>query len=64
MMASALQLAMAAGLAIALVHAGFAHREGRPPAAVARTFLAWLAAFTLAGLAGPFIASWLLTHVF
>ena len=55
---------MAAGLAVALVHSYFARREGRPWRAVARTFLGWMAAFLLAGLAGPTIASWLLTHVF
>ena len=63
-MASALQLAMAAGLAVALVHAFFARREGRPWGAVARTFLGWLLAFALAGLGGPLIAGWLLAHVF
>ena len=63
-MASALQLAMAAGFAVALVHAFFARREGRPWRAVARTFLGWLIAVALAGLGGPVIASWLLTHVF
>lgn len=63
-MASALQIAMAAGLAVALVHSYFARAEGRPWKAVARTFLAWIAAFLLAGLGGPVIATWLLTHVF
>lgn len=63
-MATALQIAMAAGLAVALVHAVFARREGRPWRSVARTFLGWLAAFLVAGLAGPVIAGWLLVHVF
>lgn len=63
-MATALQIAMAAGLAVALVHAFFARREGRSWRSVARTFLGWLLAFALAGLGGPVIASWLLTHVF
>ena len=63
-MATALQLALAAGLAIALVHAGFERREGRRWRAVAGTFVGWLLAFVLAGLAGPVIAAWLLTHVF
>ncbi|HKJ59811.1 MAG TPA: hypothetical protein VKA37_11315 [Halobacteriales archaeon] len=63
-MATAFQIAMAAGLAVALVHSYFARQEGRPWRAVARTFLGWMAAFLLAGLAGPTISSWLLTHVF
>lgn len=63
-MATALEIAMAAGLAVALVHAVFARREGRPWRAVVRTFVGWLLAFALAGLAGPLIATWLLTHVF
>ena len=63
-MATALQIAMAAGLAVALVHAYFARREGRPWPAILRTFVGWLLAFALAGLGGPVIASWLLAHVF
>ena len=63
-MATALQLAMAAGLAVALVHAFFARREGRDWRAVSRTLLGWVLAFHLAGLGGPVIAGWLLTHVF
>ena len=63
-MATALQIAMAAGLAVALVHAYFGWREGRAWPAVARTFLGWMLAFLLAGLGEPVLARWLLTHVF
>lgn len=63
-MATALQIAMASGLAVALVHAYFERRDGRPWRSVARTFVGWLLAFALAGLGGPIVARWLLTYVF
>lgn len=63
-MATALQIAMASGLAVALVHAFFARREGRSWRSVVGTFVGWLLAFALAGVAGPVIARWLLTYVF
>lgn len=63
-MATVVELAVAAGLAVALVHAGFARREGRSWRATAGTFLGWLLAFALAGLLGPRLATWLLAHVF
>jgi len=63
-MASPLQLAMAAGLAVALVNAFFARQDGRGWTGTARTFLGWLLAFALAGYVGPILAAWLLSHVF
>ncbi|MFP4591354.1 MAG: hypothetical protein ACLFMX_01780 [Halobacteriales archaeon] len=63
-MATALQIALAAGVAVATVNALFKRRDGHEWYAVVRTFLAWFLAFLLAGLAGPIIARWLLTHVF
>lgn len=63
-MASTFALAMAAGLAVATVNAFFVRREGRPWRDAARTFLGWLLAFVAAGLVGPDVAGWLLTHVF
>jgi len=62
--AGVIQLAMAAGLAIALVNAYFVRREGRSWRAAARTFVGWLLAFAAAGLVGPVVAGWLLVHVF
>lgn len=62
-MATALQIAMAAGLAVALVNAYFDRRDGRSWRRVVRTFVGWVLAFALAGLAGPIIARWLLTNV-
>lgn len=63
-MASAFAIAMAAGLAVALVNAFFVRRAGRPWRDAARTFLGWFLAFVAAGLAGPIVARWLLVNVF
>lgn len=63
-MATALEIALAAGLAVAVVHASFARREGRSWTATVRTFVGWLLAFLLAGLLGPVIAAWLLANLF
>jgi len=62
--ASPIQLALAAGLAIALVNGYFARGDGRDWPAVARTVLGWLLAFALAGYVGPMVADWLLGNVF
>lgn len=63
-MASPLELAVAAGLAIAVVHGYFSWRDGRPPLAVARTVVGWVLAFVLVGLVARQVAAFLLGHVF
>lgn len=63
-MATAFELAVAVGLAIATVNAYFSRRDGNPPADVLRTFVGWLLAFVVAGLLARPVAAWLLTHVF
>lgn len=62
-MADYFTIAIAAGLAVALVNGYFAWRDHGPRRSL-RTFIGWLAAFVAAGVAAPRIATWLLRHVF
>ncbi|MFB6131154.1 MAG: hypothetical protein ABEJ28_10080 [Salinigranum sp.] len=63
-MSSPFQLAMSAGLAVALVSAYFARREGQSWRRVALTFAGWMAAFLLAGVLSTSVGNWLVVHVF
>jgi hypothetical protein len=63
-MSSPFQLALSAGLGVAVVSAYFERRDGEPWPSVARTFFGWVVAFGLAGYLATTVGTWLLVHVF